>query len=268
MNSIMTANTSAEPVHKKATVQSAETFIAVVLFAVCATAGVAAWLINYLQGDEARFVDSIDTVQVYASLADGELASEEDAVLEEWRQRLETSFSQREQALQQQEQNAMLAEQAAALAAAQAAAEEAKLAAEQAEQRARSAEIARRNAMEARRERAEAKVAPAPPREEKVAKVSANAVRVPASVDWSTCDKPRYPRAAVRLKQEGTVTLAFSLSASGEVLDGRVQESSGTSRLDNAALEAIVKCQFTPETLDGRAQPSTALVRFGWRLNG
>lgn len=270
MNSIVTPDTEAGPIHKKTTVQSAETFIAVILFAVCAAAGISAWVIDYLQGEGVEPTDNIDTVQVYASLADSDLAQDEDSVLAEWRERLESSFSQREQALQQQEQSAMLAEQAAALAAAQAAAEAAKVAAAQAEERAREAEIARRKALAERRERAAPKVAaPASAEpEQKVAKVSANAVRVPASVDWSSCDKPRYPRAAVRLRQEGTVTLAFSLSASGEVLDGRVQESSGTTRLDNAALEAIVQCQFTPETLDGEPQPSTALVRFGWRLNG
>lgn len=265
MNTMINDGLPASSTPKKSLVQSAETFIAVVLFAVCAAAGLAAWLMSLSDGS-ADSADEMEMVQVFASLADAELAADEQDVLLEWQQRLEQAFSQREQALRNQEQSAVLEEQAAALAAAQAAAEAAKQAAAAAEQRARDAELERQRDLEKQRAAKKAQLAAVAP----VAKPKpkANAVRVPASVDWSSCRKPRYPRASIRLKQEGTVTLLFAVDAAGQVISGEVQKSSGVDRLDNAALEAIMRCTFTPETLGGEAQASTAQVRFGWRLGG
>ena len=62
--------------------------------------------------------------------------------------------------------------------------------------------------------------------------------------------------------------MTFAIDAQGQVVSGEVQQSSGVERLDNAALEAIMKCSFTPETLGGEPQASSAQVRFGWRLGG
>ena len=263
MNTMMSSDVSASSAPKKSLVQSAEMFIAVVLFAVCAAAGLAAWLMSL--GDSAADESAtVETVQVFASLADAELADDEQDVLLAWEQRLEQTFNQREQALRQQEQSAVLEEQAMALAQAQAAAEAAKEAAEAAEQRARQAELARKKALAAQAKPA----APAAPKVAAKPKPKANAERIPASVDWSSCRKPRYPRASIRLKQEGTVTMTFAIDAQGQVVSGEVQQSSGVERLDNAALEAIMKCSFTPETLGGEPQASSAQVRFGWRLGG
>ncbi len=263
MNTMISSELSAGGAPKKSSVQSAETFIAVVLFAVCASAGLAAWLMN-LTTDSRDSNDAMETVQVLASLADAELVDEEVDVLVQWQQRLDQAFNQREQAMRQQEQSAVLEEQAAALLAAQAAAEAAKQAAEAAEQRARDAELERQKALEKQLAARKAQLAAAAPAEKP--KPKANAVRVAASVDWSSCRKPRYPRAAVRLKQEGTVTLLFAVDAAGQVISGEVQQSSGVERLDNAALDAIMKCSFTPETLGGEPQASSAQVRFAWRL--
>ena len=110
MNTMMNSDVSASSAPKKSLVQSAEMFIAVVLFAVCAAAGLAAWLMSLGDGaaDESA---TVETVQVFASLADAELADDEQDVLLAWEQRLEQTFNQREQALRQQEQSAVLEEQ-------------------------------------------------------------------------------------------------------------------------------------------------------------
>ena len=260
---MMNSDVAVSGAPKKSLVQSAEMFIAAVLFAVCASAGLAAWLMS-LGSDVDGETATVETVQVYASLADADLAEDEQDVLLAWEQRLEQTFSQREQALRQQEQSAVLEEQAMALAQAQAAAEAAKEAAEAAEQRARQAELARKKVLAAQSK----PVAPPVSKAAAKPKPKANAERIPASVDWSSCRKPRYPRASIRLKQEGTVTMAFAIDEQGQVVSGEVQQSSGVERLDNAALEAIMKCRFTPEALGGEPQASSAQVRFGWRLGG
>lgn len=262
MNMMMSSETPVAGSPKKSSVQSAEMFIAVVLFAVCAAAGLGAWVLS-LSSAQDKQSSSVETVQVFASMADAELEEEEQEVLATWQRRLERAFSQREQALRQQEQSAVLEEQSLALAQAQAAAEAAKEAALAAERRARAAEQARKKALAAQKA-----AAPPAPKLAAKPKPKANAERIPASVDWSSCRKPRYPRASIRLKQEGTVTMAFNIDAQGQVVDGSVEQSSGHERLDNAALEAIMRCSFTPETLGGEPQPAVAQVRFGWRLGG
>ncbi|MFP5306472.1 MAG: energy transducer TonB [Gammaproteobacteria bacterium] len=90
----------------------------------------------------------------------------------------------------------------------------------------------------------------------------------PASLDWSTCDPPRYPPASVRWNEEGTVVMSFDVDSRGRVIGGRVAETSGTARLDEAALNALRKCRFKPATRDGVAEASVALVRFVWKLDG
>lgn len=254
---------------KQSSVQSAETFIAVVLLAVCSVAACAAWFMQLADSGKEQRRNSVETVEVLATLADAELADDENRVLSQWQAGLDRAFSQREQALKQQQQNAVLAEQASALAEAQAAAEAARQSALEAERRAREAELARQQALDRQREeRRKQAVAAAPEAPKAKPRPSANAERIGASVDWSSCRKPSYPRAAVRLKQEGMVRMLFEIGADGQVVGGNVVESSGYERLDNAALEAIMKCRFEPETLGGIPQAATAEVRFGWRLSG
>ncbi|MDB4370146.1 energy transducer TonB [Akkermansiaceae bacterium] len=58
--------------------------------------------------------------------------------------------------------------------------------------------------------------------------------------------KPKYPSAARRAGQQGTVTLSFTVGTSGTVTSVRVAKSSGHSLLDNAALAAIRRWRFKP----------------------
>ena len=254
---------------KQNLVQSAETFIAVVLLAVCAVAAATAWFMQLADNGDASQGGGVETVEVLASLADADLADDEGRALNQWQASLARAFSQREQALRQQEQNAVLAEQASALAEAQAAAEAARQSALEAERRAREAELARQRVQDRQRaEQREKAIAAVPEEVKSLPRPGANAERIGASVDWSSCSKPSYPRAAVRLRQEGMVRMLFDIDADGQVIGGRVVESSGFERLDSAALEAIMKCRFEPETLGGIPQAASAEVRFGWRLNG
>lgn len=62
---------------------------------------------------------------------------------------------------------------------------------------------------------------------------------------------PRYPRLARARGWEGVVEVRLSVSATGAVVDARIETSCGYPLLDDAALEAVRKWRFQPATLAG-----------------
>lgn len=106
---------------------------------------------------------------------------------------------------------------------------------------------------------------PAPPAPSTAAPTAP--VRVGASVaPGAQCAKPSYPPASRRLEEEGTVGLRFLIGADGSVLQSEVVKSSGFARLDEAARNALAKCQFRAGTVDGKPEPSWASIQYTWRL--
>jgi protein TonB len=92
-------------------------------------------------------------------------------------------------------------------------------------------------------------------------------VHLAAHVDAAmTCRPPRYPAASARAGEAGTVRLLFLIDTDGSVADSRIETSSGFSRLDEAARDALSLCHFTPGTVDGRPERSWARVDYLWRL--
>ncbi|MDB4618780.1 energy transducer TonB [bacterium] len=63
---------------------------------------------------------------------------------------------------------------------------------------------------------------------------------------WQRYLAKKYPPAARRAGQQGTVTLSFTIGSSGTVISARIAESSGYTLLDNAALSAIRSWRFKP----------------------
>ncbi|WP_252217111.1 energy transducer TonB, partial [Clostridium sp. CMCC3677] len=57
---------------------------------------------------------------------------------------------------------------------------------------------------------------------------------------------PSYPLESRRLHEEGTVVLAVLLSAEGQVAGISIAQSSGSDRLDQAALAAVRKWRWAP----------------------
>ncbi|PQA79964.1 energy transducer TonB [Limnohabitans sp. TS-CS-82] len=95
----------------------------------------------------------------------------------------------------------------------------------------------------------------------------APAIRTGATIQaGASCAKPDYPSASRRLEEEGTVTLKFLIGADGRVLQAEIEKSSGFNRLDEAARNALSKCQFRPGTVDGKAEQSWASMKYTWRL--
>jgi len=92
--------------------------------------------------------------------------------------------------------------------------------------------------------------------------------RVPPVIDAArNCTKPEYPSASRRLEERGTVTLNFLIDTDGRVLESKVEKSSGHSRLDQAAQEAMSKCQFKPGTVDGKPERTWARINYKWQLD-
>lgn len=77
---------------------------------------------------------------------------------------------------------------------------------------------------------------------------------------------PRYPAMARRLGQEGVVELQVELSAAGRVTEVRVVESSGSARLDAAAVAAVRGWRCEPARVDGIAVAASARQRIRFSL--
>jgi protein TonB len=91
-------------------------------------------------------------------------------------------------------------------------------------------------------------------------------VRTPPVVQAASCDKPEYPPAARRANEVGTVLLNFLIDTNGKVIDSKVERSSGSRRLDDAARSALELCKFRPATVDGNPTRAWARIEYVWRL--
>jgi protein TonB len=108
--------------------------------------------------------------------------------------------------------------------------------------------------------------APAPP-----APAPAPAPRVPvrtaAVVDAKACEKPEYPPAALRAQETGVVLLAFLIDVNGSALQSKIERSSGSKRLDEAARKALGLCKFKPATTDGKPERAWAKIEYVWKID-
>jgi protein TonB len=96
---------------------------------------------------------------------------------------------------------------------------------------------------------------------------AAPAIRTGAVIQpGAHCAKPDYPSASRRMEEEGTVTLKFLIGVDGKVMQADIEKTSGFTRLDEAARNALSKCQFRPGTVDGKPEQSWASIKYTWRL--
>ncbi len=66
------------------------------------------------------------------------------------------------------------------------------------------------------------------------------------SVECIRCGKPSYPRIARDAGLEGVVLLSLDVDPSGNVIDVRLEESSGHPALDNSAIKQVENWKFEP----------------------
>ncbi len=77
--------------------------------------------------------------------------------------------------------------------------------------------------------------------------------REPVTVDpRHPLTQPSYPPASIRLGEEATVTFELRIGVDGRVRDSRLLRSSGSARLDAAALEEALR-RWRPGTRCGSA---------------
>ena len=87
-----------------------------------------------------------------------------------------------------------------------------------------------------------------------------------AIANFSSCEKPHYPRLALSNKVTGTVSLGYLVGTDGKVRESVVKKSSGDTSLDEAARLAIAKCTFSPAKKNGKPVEEWADVKYVWAL--
>lgn len=79
---------------------------------------------------------------------------------------------------------------------------------------------------------------------------------------------PRYPIESRRKREEGTVQLSLILGTDGSVEKISVFHSSGYSRLDSAALEAVRRWRWEPVVRNGSPVKVKGIVEIPFQLQG
>ncbi len=93
------------------------------------------------------------------------------------------------------------------------------------------------------------------------------AVEQAAKVDTTACAKPDFPARWMYEGDSGNVVIAFLVGSDGKVVESKVLESSGHTRVDRASVRAGKRCTFKPAARDGRAAPGWAKVQYTWVID-
>ncbi|TXI84734.1 MULTISPECIES: energy transducer TonB [unclassified Cupriavidus] len=78
---------------------------------------------------------------------------------------------------------------------------------------------------------------------------------------------PTYPRQSIRLNETGTTMVRVTIDEGGRIAKSSISSSSGSSRLDDAALEAVRRMRCQPYTDNGRPISVTAVQPINFVLN-
>jgi len=79
--------------------------------------------------------------------------------------------------------------------------------------------------------------------------------------DWNY-----YPAVSKRLKEEGIVTLGMAINSKGKVIAAEIKKTSGFKRLDDAALDNIKNCIYTPSIIDNKTVEFIANLNMVFKL--
>ena len=105
---------------------------------------------------------------------------------------------------------------------------------------------------------------PPPPAEHKEVKVAPkiDTRRIPSSEEY-------YPPAAKRAGEQGTATVAFYVAEDGKITEVKIQESSGSERLDEGALKYVKqwpRSAVSAGTIDGKPTGMWHAIRVTFKL--
>ncbi|USX26855.1 TonB family protein [Oxalobacteraceae bacterium OTU3CINTB1] len=95
----------------------------------------------------------------------------------------------------------------------------------------------------------------------------AEAQNMQAVADFNSCQKPEWPKEALRSEQTGAVTLSFLVSDEGKVTDSVIVKSSGFPSLDEAAQRGIGRCRFRPAKINGTAVGGWTQMQYVWSID-
>ena len=116
---------------------------------------------------------------------------------------------------------------------------------------------------------------PLPPIEARAAPPAPPAPVAPAPIvppkfnaDYLDNPAPMYPSLARRMGEEGRVLLRVYVEASGLPSKVEIRTSSGSERLDQAALEAVRRWKFVPARQGDQAVPAFVVVPISFYLRG
>lgn len=109
--------------------------------------------------------------------------------------------------------------------------------------------------------------APQPPQREEAAAAPAEPVTAPAQpraitsgVEYVQPPDVKYPAVSKRMGEEGKSVIRVLINEKGRAERAEVQKSSGSSRLDDAAKQAVMRALFKPYMEDGKPMPVFAIV--------
>lgn len=80
--------------------------------------------------------------------------------------------------------------------------------------------------------------------------------------------QPRYPPLSRRIREEGRVVLRVLVTPRGSAQQIEVRASSGHSRLDDAACEAVRQWKFVPAKRGEEPVPAWVLIPVSFKLDG
>lgn len=111
-----------------------------------------------------------------------------------------------------------------------------------------------------------AETAKAPPKSEPVIEDKIEPPRF--GVSYLSNPAPEYPSMSRRLGEEGRVLMKVLVSAEGAAADVQIETSSGSSRLDRAAVNAVKQWRFIPAKKNNQPLSAYVLVPISFALNG
>jgi TonB family protein len=89
----------------------------------------------------------------------------------------------------------------------------------------------------------------------------------PPGLAGRSCALPDYPAESVRLEEQGTTRLRFTIRDDGQLLGTAIETSSGSPRLDAMALAALSRCRMrVGRTADNKPLGGSFIVEYVWRL--
>lgn len=77
----------------------------------------------------------------------------------------------------------------------------------------------------------------------------------------------KYPRESLRRGEHGRVVLGITIEADGEIAEIHIEESSGASRLDHAAIETLRRVKKFPPLPPGSESPQHVHIPISFQIH-